>query len=739
MKKKQNIVFALIESLFYIACAGAVVSGRTDYWINQVPFIGYGVAFLTLALIIGVIVTMNRPITPYHRFRALLGITLLAITAVYLTSPERAMSFAYPTSPLFFLYFVVIISYAVMGNGAHLWVVLTLCIAGEAANCAVHGYLQEIFTSQGFSWMGASARWQTIVRPFMAMVFTAVVPFFITLLKNPSSARAAARSAPLVHPTAEPQPPTPDSLRATVSIDNRALLHSGKTSLILKRQDGDEAGAGQSDIDDILSSVVYFMSRNFKAYSALGFVFDPVGQVFTLNSFHSKSLSIVKNVRIPLGRGLVGKVGADKTIFISGDLTNYNTELLYYAGGSPVKSVVVTPVMSDAKELMGALVIDSQDFNAFKDEHKEILRRFSSLAAALIFNARMRQYQERTATQFQIFYEASQQFIPALHTDQVFAVLISIAQQVAAYTRIVALSFSEADSVCTVVKTRGPSPDLAEGFSFTLNAGLYSYALQKQKIVNVADFQEFRGKYYRFTPEEVANPFVRSLIIIPIMSEASLPVGLLSIEHSEPNCYLGDMETILFTLVGNASVAFTRARLYHKMELLAITDGLTQLINHKQFQTQLSKEIERSRRYKRPLSLLILDIDHFKSFNDTYGHQVGDLVLREISRCIQSVLRINDQAARYGGEEFAVIIPETTEQGALATAERIRTKIESYVITSGTDKLRVTVSIGAATYPLHADNQQALIADADTALYHAKESGRNQSCLYVQGMKAHGG
>jgi diguanylate cyclase (GGDEF)-like protein len=363
------------------------------------------------------------------------------------------------------------------------------------------------------------------------------------------------------------------------------------------------------------------------------------------------------------------------------------------------------------------------------------MRRFSLLAAALITNARMRMYQERAAKQFQIFYEASQQFITALHLAQVFDVLVSMVELLTAYTRIIAISYNEQDHSANVVKIKGPSPDLAEGFRFEINTGIYSYALQKLKIVNMPDFQEHKGKYYRFTPDEQEPLELHSLIIIPIVDNESRPSGLLSIESNTINQFQGDLEKILFTLVGNASVAITRARLYRHMELLAITDGLTQLINHKHFQEQLTKELERSKRYKRPVSLLIMDIDHFKSFNDTYGHPVGDVVLKEIALCIRQAIRVNDIAARYGGEEFTVIIPDSGQEGALVTAERIRKTVEQKIIVSGVSQLHVTLSVGCATFPAQASGQQELIDNADKALYYSKETGRNRSTVFVKGMR----
>jgi two-component system, cell cycle response regulator len=161
---------------------------------------------------------------------------------------------------------------------------------------------------------------------------------------------------------------------------------------------------------------------------------------------------------------------------------------------------------------------------------------------------------------------------------------------------------------------------------------------------------------------------------------------------------------------------------------------LTGLNNHRHFQEQLAQEMERSKRYRRPLALLLMDIDHFKNFNDTYGHPVGDLVLKEISSCIQRSVRCNDIPARYGGEEFVVIIPETDEKGAQITAERIRSTIEQHTIISLDRQLKVTVSIGCSAFPENAPSQQVLIDTADKALYAAKKDGRNRVMLYKKGM-----
>lgn len=171
-------------------------------------------------------------------------------------------------------------------------------------------------------------------------------------------------------------------------------------------------------------------------------------------------------------------------------------------------------------------------------------------------------------------------------------------------------------------------------------------------------------------------------------------------------------------------------QLQTQLEHLASHDPLTNLLNRKALEQQLDADIERSQRYKSTLSLLILDIDHFKRVNDSYGHQVGDKVLRLLADTLSSLSRNIDYIARYGGEEFVVVLPETTETQAEVFANRVRRKIakQSHTLGNGT-VLNITVSIGVSSFPQHATNQDALIKAADEAMYLAKESGRNRTIV----------
>jgi diguanylate cyclase (GGDEF)-like protein len=177
----------------------------------------------------------------------------------------------------------------------------------------------------------------------------------------------------------------------------------------------------------------------------------------------------------------------------------------------------------------------------------------------------------------------------------------------------------------------------------------------------------------------------------------------------------------------------------HKLEEQSITDGLTGLKNRRLFDERLQEEFRRAQRYADPVSLIMVDLDHFKQVNDRFGHQAGDMVLREAAACIRASIRDPDICARYGGEEFAVILPKTHLAGALAVAERIWRELGAKIYSQPLQQggvvkqvpIRVTASIGLAFFPSKdITSAELLLKYTDEALYQAKHSGRNTICLY---------
>ena len=167
------------------------------------------------------------------------------------------------------------------------------------------------------------------------------------------------------------------------------------------------------------------------------------------------------------------------------------------------------------------------------------------------------------------------------------------------------------------------------------------------------------------------------------------------------------------------------------LEQLAAIDSMTGLNNRRNFLSLAEAEWTRFRRYGRPLALLMLDIDHFKRVNDSYGHDVGDEVIKTVADILQKQKRASDIVGRLGGEEFALVLPEATLDSAVAAGERLRKLVADYVVTAGGERIAVTISVGASNCHAATAGIEELIKQADLALYEAKRTGRNRVCRYA--------
>ena len=258
-----------------------------------------------------------------------------------------------------------------------------------------------------------------------------------------------------------------------------------------------------------------------------------------------------------------------------------------------------------------------------------------------------------------------------------------------------------------------------------LTIGLEKYIRENERVIHVNEMKTKAGlqNAHKLLEENSYK------LIVPLRFKDRVN-GLLCLQRKEEEFgpeYTEDEKRYIKIIAGFASVAIENARLYE----MATLDRKTKLYNHGFFMNRLTQEIERAQRYKTNMTLMILDLDHFKKVNDTYGHIVGDEVLIEVSRTIKRQVRGFDIPARFGGEEFTVILPETNSESAYTVAERLRKAIKELPISSQKGEFSVTVSIGIAGF-IHETNMtdEILIEYADQALYYAKEHGRDRVILH---------
>ncbi len=289
--------------------------------------------------------------------------------------------------------------------------------------------------------------------------------------------------------------------------------------------------------------------------------------------------------------------------------------------------------------------------------------------------------------------------------------------------------YDEVNGTMELVLSQGLEENLSGKTKWKVRkGGLTEYILNqggKPLIINNTD------QFNQVDRVEIENMGIKSLIAMPLIVERRT-IGILYIDDFIPRNFSKNEISVLSLLATQAAIAIEKMQRFERTRILAITDGLTGLYNHSYYAKSLKKEIKRSRRTSTPLSVIIMDIDHFKHYNDTNGHIPGNKVLEKTAQVIKQAVREIDILARYGGEEFAVILPETKKEHALIIANRICSLIRNEKF-PGAEKQpmkKLTISAGVATFPEDARGDKSLTDRADKALYIAKEEGRDRVVSY---------
>ncbi len=340
---------------------------------------------------------------------------------------------------------------------------------------------------------------------------------------------------------------------------------------------------------------------------------------------------------------------------------------------------------------------------------------------------------ERRLNELSLLYEVARSFTSTLELPELLA---RISTQVAERLSIPQFSIMLLNPDGTLeVKTAYPPGLGTEQVRFRSNEGACGRAAQTHTAVYIADVASDSGI---FVARPGSGRETGSLLCVPMIHQEEV-LGVLNFQRPDPDSFTSEEIEVLTAIADQAALAVKNARLHEETVALATTDPLTGIPNRRHLFSRLDLEIARANRFGNQVSVLMVDIDHFKNFNDAAGHRAGDGVLRQVAALMKGMVRKVDTIGRYGGEEFLFILPQVTKVEGVEVAEKLRRAVETTAFDPVRSASKITVSVGVANLPVDATAQEKLVDCADAALYASKRAGRNQVTSYAPGMELHPG
>ncbi|MFQ5700673.1 MAG: diguanylate cyclase [Acidobacteriota bacterium] len=361
------------------------------------------------------------------------------------------------------------------------------------------------------------------------------------------------------------------------------------------------------------------------------------------------------------------------------------------------------------------------------DQECSLMESEARLAAA---RARMRACSKRLSALADVAPAAPSVVEPA----KVMEIVMSHAQDLIPTEAWAVFLVDDKEHRLSLAQARGPFLNRVKSYRIKIGQGAAGWVVQYKKALLINNVREDRRFDARF--DMLTGFRTRSILSAPLISRGRI-IGVVQMMNRRKGRFDTNDLAMLTTLVEPGAIALENATLYQKSAELTITDDLTKLFNSRYLNVHLRREIKRSRRYGVPVSLIFLDLDGFKTINDSFGHLAGSRALVEVGQVILETVREIDVTSRYGGDEFTVILPQTGASGAMIIAERIRRSIENQVFLKDLDhEVRLTASFGVATFPDHGETKEDLIQRADQAMYRIKDHNKNGVALALKESRA---
>lgn len=469
-----------------------------------------------------------------------------------------------------------------------------------------------------------------------------------------------------------------------------------------------------------VNSALVFSQRNAKEWGVRNYVND-------------KEVSVNPSTVITETSGLLSQLfrsGVDR--LLEGDLPGCKS-LQYYVDNTPIKSVVAVPLIDHGSGVrVGALILDSVCPNAFNNATARALTYVAGAISMLDYKGFYSAQKHIALQQYSGLYNYLRKFFKTMSVNDINKEIINYVRANMAYDRLTIMAMDKDKDSGRVIHCDGVDADQFVNKRFTLSdKGIFVLSIMRNRPMERSFLPGFKDYLPRLNDSEKRNLNLRQIFVMPIAAEHDAATADIAIclESSSSLPYNDHEKELLKAFASVAGFAYDRACKFEMGREQAMRDGHTGLINKKTLFEKLRAEKSRADRSKYSIGVLMMDIDHFKSVNDTYGHPIGDVVIKGIADTISKEIRSDiDIVARFGGEEFVVGLIETDANGMVETAERIRKAVQklSFDIHQA-EPLRVTVSIGAfLLQPNFNGDLQKAVNNADQALYRAKEGGRNQ-------------
>jgi diguanylate cyclase (GGDEF)-like protein len=398
--------------------------------------------------------------------------------------------------------------------------------------------------------------------------------------------------------------------------------------------------------------------------------------------------------------------------------------ICYYRRPAEVRSFIAVPIL-ERGHLRAVLCADRVIDRSFSTEEEELLRNSTSHILRAFENERVFMQLERSKREQEILYRGSQAFGAALTQDAVMAAGLDAAKEIAPHDFAAITEYQPEGRRHIIRRAVGDNALDLHGLRFRDNNSLTAMVVKNRHYLPYRG--EFDAKQQVLFTKKAKLKGMESLLVLPLVVREE-PIGTLIVASKAKSSFGASVRETLQALANQLAVAMANARAVRQLEEMATTDGLTGCLNKRAFLDQMEQKLMAAQRFGRKLSVIVTDLDHFKTVNDTYGHAAGDRVLKELGRVLKRVKRETDLVARFGGEEFCVLCEETDARGAQLLAERVRQELESTELLTELGPLKVTASLGVATFPDHASTAADLFVQGDKALYEAKHAGRNRVC-----------